>query len=548
MLNLLILSATFMQSLLWLCAAVTTLFIASALYNVYFHPLRKIPGPFWAKASEIPSWYHAAHGKRHIWLWQLFQIYGNTIRVGPNLVLFCDPEAYSAIYNMKSNVRRSVFYEGLTMNMQEKTTLNTIDPAEHAERRKKLNTCFTENSVNFVSAFISKHVDRWHHIMLDEHNSVTEWSNSIDFGQKLDHLIFDIMGDLSFGRSFDLKETGENPLREVPQNITQYLKFYYPICRSPLLSLLIWLKPRGLDWLMQFITPRPVQEFNEFVSDSTTKRLELYKKQEGIPEHERRRDMFYYLCKAHDPDTGLPAFNEDELRAEAAMFIVAGSDTTAVSLSGIFWYLIRAPRCYQKLVEELQRTFASANDIVYGPKLTGCTYMRACIDEGMRLVPPGPCELPREVLAGGLEVLGTFYPAGTIVGTAPWCDSRNADVYGDPGVFRPERWIVDEAAGTTKEMVAKIRTNFHPFLAGPGICAGRNVAMAEMMLIVAKTIFCFDLRKAPGSTLGEGRPELGWGQRERDQLQVVDAYISIKQGPVLQFRKRATSQEVLTKE
>lgn len=134
--------------------------------------------------------------------------------------------------------------------------------------------------------------------------------------------------------------------------------------------------------------------------------------------------------------------------------------------------------------------------------------------------------------------MNDYYPKGTIVGTAPWCDSRNEEVYGDPGVFRPERWIVNEAAGVTKEMVADIRTNFHPFLTGPGSCAGRNIAMAQILLVVAKTLLRFDLRKAPGSTLGEGSPELGWGARDRKQFQVVDAYVSLKQGPEVQFRKR----------
>lgn len=196
---------------------------------MYLHPLRHVPGPFWARASDIPSWYYTAHGKRHIWLWQLFQIYGKRVRVAPNLVLFCDPEAHSAIYGMKSNVRRSPFYVGLTKNIREKTTLNAIDPAEHAKRRKMLNTCFTDNSVNAVSAFISRHIDRWHQIMLDSHDSTTEWSASVDLGEKVDHLVFDIMGDLSFGKSFNIKEPGDNPLREVPHNIAQYLKFYYPV-------------------------------------------------------------------------------------------------------------------------------------------------------------------------------------------------------------------------------------------------------------------------------------------------------------------------------
>lgn len=204
------------------------------LYNVYFHPLRHVPGPFWARASGIPSWYYTARGKRHIWLWQLFQIYGKRIRVAPDLVLFCDPEAHAAIYGVKSNVRRSTFYVGLTKNIHEKNTLNTIDPAEHAHRRKMLNTCFTDKSVTAVSVFIGQHIDRWHQILSEEHSSTTEWSASMDLGEKIDHLVFDIMGDLCFGRSFNTKEPGDNPLREVPLNIIKYLQFYYPVSAMPL--------------------------------------------------------------------------------------------------------------------------------------------------------------------------------------------------------------------------------------------------------------------------------------------------------------------------
>jgi len=522
----------------WTFALVLVLILSDVLYNVYLHPLRNVPGPFWARASAIPSWYHTTQGKRHIWLWQLFQIYGKRIRVAPNLVLFCDPDAHAAIYGMKSNVRRSTFYLGLTKNYREKTTLNTIDPAEHAQRRKMLNTCFTDNSVNAVSALIGQQIDRLHQILLDEHDSTTDWSASVDLGEKIDHLAFDIMGDISFGRSFNIKEPGDNPLKAVPHNIVQYLKFYYPMCRSPFLSLIIWLKPHGLDWLMELLTPRPVKQFNDFIFDSVRSRVELYKKEGNVNENKGRQDMLYFLCKAQDPSTGKSAYAEEELRAEASLLVIAGSDTTSASLGSIFWYLMRAPRCYQKLVDELERTFTSAADVVYGSKLMSCTYLRACIDEGMRFVPPGPCEPPREVLAGGLDVLHEHYPEGTIVGTAPWCDSFNVDVYGDPTVFRPERWIANEDAGVTKEMVAAIRTNFHPFLTGPGSCAGKNIALAEILLFVSRTLLRFDLRKAPGSTAGEGKSELGWGERDRNQLQVVDAYISLKQGPEVQFRKR----------
>jgi hypothetical protein len=203
------------------------------VYNVFFHPLSDIPGPFWARASGIPSWYYAYTGKRHIWLWQQFQIYGDRIRPEPNTVLFCDQEAYMEIYGMRSNVRRSPFYSAFQRNKHEKTTLNTIDVAEHAYKRKLLNLCFTEKSLRAASSFIVRNVDRWNQIMLEENDSTTEWSAPVDLTEKLDALTFDIMGDLSFGRSFDIKEPGDNPLKTIPENIVQYMRFYYPVHPFP---------------------------------------------------------------------------------------------------------------------------------------------------------------------------------------------------------------------------------------------------------------------------------------------------------------------------
>ena len=274
------------------------------------------------------------------------------------------------------------------------------------------------------------------------------------------------------------------------------------------------------------------------MEDSVTERIKLHAAQSNLPKKDQRQDMFHFLCEARDPDTGLPAYSDAELRAEANLLIIAGSDTTAISLSGLFFYLTGDPRCLEKLTWEVRSAFTSAEEIVHGPRLMTLPYLRACIDEGMRLTPSGPCDLPREVLPGGLVVLGEHYPAGTTVGTTPWADARNNEVYGDGEVFRPERWIVDEAAGVSKEDITRIRANFHPFAAGPGNCVGQNFAMVEMMITVARLVHRLDIRRAPGSTKGGGSPELGWGRHDSSKYQVVDAYISILEGPEVQFRRR----------
>jgi cytochrome P450 len=286
------------------------------------------------------------------------------------------------------------------------------------------------------------------------------------------------------------------------------------------------------------MSPPAVVAYEKFMVDAVTDRIALYKTQKDRPDEEKRLDMFHFLCDAKNPDTGLPAYSEAELRSEAALLVVAGSDTTSVSLSGTLFYLTGNPEKYQKLVDEILATFPTVDDIVYGPMLHGCTYLKACIDEGMRLAPAGPSELPREILAGGQVIAGEYYPEGVVVGTSSWVDSRNVDVYGDAEVFRPERWIVDEATGVTKESVAKLKSHFHPFTTGLGACLGKSLAISEMMLVVARTLYRFHVRRAPGSIFGAGGPELGWGASDSTQMHLQDAYITLRKGPEVQFKKR----------
>lgn len=264
----------------------------------------------------------------------------------------------------------------------------------------------------------------------------------------------------------------------------------------------------------------------------------MHKEQAEKPEVERRQDIFYFLREARHPETGLPAYNDFDMKSESSLMIIAGSDTTSISLSGVFFCLTGDPARCQKLVDEIRTTFNTPEDIVYGPKLLSCKYLRACIDEGMRFAPSGPCDLPREVLPGGIRIDGNYYPDGTIVATVPWVTTRDELIYGDPGVFRPERWIEDLSAGVSKESVAFLKQNFHPFAAGPGSCVGRHVAMAEMLLTVARTLHRMDIRRAPGSLLGAGSPSFGWGERDPRQMMLYDAFISLRDGPEVQFRKR----------
>lgn len=306
-----------------------------------------------------------------------------------------------------------------------------------------------------------------------------------------------------------------------------------------MLNAILWLKPRGLNRILAWLAPKEIRLYYAFLNQQVTERseLETTMQKSGQDQH-IRKDMFHYLFQAKDAETGQPAYSRRELLAAANLFVIAGSDTTSTTLSGFFFYITHYPRVYAKLIKHIRTTFASIDEIVEGRKLSSCQYLRACLDEAMRMTPGGPSELARVVLSGGFQIDGDFFPEGSCVGSSGWTNSFNEQNYDDCNIYRPERWIVDEKNGVTAENVASIKACFHPFSTGPGSCVGQNLAILEMLLVIARTLYRMDVRAAPGFTLGEGNAKLGWGRRNKNIFQLEDAYISLRHGPMLEFRRR----------
>lgn len=509
-------------------------FVGSAIYNLYLSPLARYPGPFLSKISSIPDFYWSLTGARHLWIAHNHRVYGEVFRYRPDGLLFKTPQAYRDIFNNKANVKRSKFYDIMTRHPEDTSTLTGTDPVLHAQKRRVLNTVFSEKSIRSMEPLLAKHVTRWCELLVD--GDGVGWSSPRKMSDTCDHLVLDVLCDLCFGRTVDTKEPGENEYRKIPHIIAFFLKILYPLGHSPWLNLVVWLKPRGLDWLLGVMTPPRVRFLYDFVRESLDRRVEV---QSSEP-HQGQNDMLQHLINAVDPVTGQPGFNPSALEAEVVMLTIAGSDTTSVILAGFFFYITRSPHAYAMIVNEVRSTFQSFEEIKSGPKLLSCCpYMRACVDEAMRITPAGPSELPRIVLAGGMVIDGAYIPEGTTVGVSHWSFYRNEEYFADPDTYRPERWIVDSATGVTEEDVARARSSCVPFTAGTTSCAGKNFALLEIYLTIAKTLWMYDMRLLPGDTTGTGNKETTWGKHDLNVFQVIDSYISIRDGPMVQFRMRA---------
>ena len=131
----------------------------------------------------------------------------------------------------------------------------------------------------------------------------------------------------------------------------------------------------------------------------------------------------------------------------------------------------------------------------------------------MRLSPPVAGGLPRAVLEGGLTIDNNHIPAGVDVCVPHYAIHHNDAYFPHPFEFMPERWIRDQAPASLVDRLDAAHSAFCPFSVGPRGCIGKGLAYVELSVTLARVLFAFDMRLTPGTSVGEGRPDLEVGRR-----------------------------------
>lgn len=171
--------------------------------------------------------------------------------------------------------------------------------------------------------------------------------------------------------------------------------------------------------------------------------------------------------------------NEQQLAAQAGIFLTAGAETSATVLTATTYYLATHPEAHEKLRAEVTEAFSSYDKIT-GDATAALPYLHAVLEETMRIFPPSPVGPPR--VSPGEFVDGIYVPQGVYVSTDIMSlhhDPRNAP---QPHEWKPERWT-----GTSSEKPYSV-----PFSIGPRACIGRNLAYLEMKIALAKIVYRLD--------------------------------------------------------
>jgi averantin hydroxylase len=110
----------------------------------------------------------------------------------------------------------------------------------------------------------------------------------------------------------------------------------------------------------------------------------------------------------------------------------------------------------------------------------------------MRIYPPVPNQPPREAPPGGIVIDDKAVPGRTTIYVAQWILSHSENFWARPFEFHPERFLKD-ANQVPEEFKHDDHSAFEPFSVGPRNCIGRNLAYAEMRLMLTRVLFDFDL-------------------------------------------------------
>ncbi|PVH77181.1 cytochrome P450 [Cadophora sp. DSE1049] len=444
------------------------------VYNAFFHPLAKFPGPKIAAASYFPRCWTGIKGTHLQWVMKQFDRYGgDVIRVSPCELVFRG-DASKDIYGHKANLLKDpTTYRPLG---NEAATILNANFEGHARQRRIFSHAFSDRALKLQEPIFREYVDLLCanvHRDIKENNGVAT-ANVVDL---FNFTAFDIMSDLTFGKSLDQVENSA----------------YHP-------WVLVMFASIKLGVLLRFI------RFIPFMPDKVMKQREIHKdfsknRVEKRLANPNPRPDIWGLTMSNEEGRGL---SKPEMYGNCRVFMSAGTETTATLLSGLTYYLLQNPAKMSKLVHEIRSEFKTKEEITI-EKLPSLRYLFACLEEGLRMYPPVANGLSRTTGLSSVTIDGHVVPPNTTVSAANYPTFRNPKNFKRPNEFIPERWMPGN-----KDFESDRKSSFQPWSMGPRNCLGKNLAYHEMRIILATLLWHFDLKLCEESN--------GWPDKQKNYI------------------------------
>ncbi|EJD05634.1 high nitrogen upregulated cytochrome P450 monooxygenase 2 [Fomitiporia mediterranea MF3/22] len=441
-----------------------------------WHPLAKYPGPILAKLSKFWIIYIILKGDQLRVVTELHKKYGPYVRLGPNELSFADADLLPVL--LAPDMPRGPMWDGRRNPDAPPNLIATRSSADHARKRVPWTHAFSTASVREYQPAITRRAGQ----LAEELEKRALSGETVNLVTWMTYFAFDFMGDMAFGGGFELMRNGDvNGLWKMMVDRIDAIGWQMHI---PWATRLLLKVPFATE---------AVVKFRNFTIQCAAQR-----KMKGS----HVKDLFYHLINEGHEEPNASKLSEVVVSGELA--IVAGSDTTSTTLSGVFFYLLTNPEYYARLREEVDAYFPLGEGEPFdGTRLAEMKYLNAVINETLRIQPAVPTGIQRapEKGTGGKWIGKHFLSEGTAVNIPPYVLHHNPQYFSPaPDSFWPDRWLRNTKSQSGDQEKVEITHNisaFIPFSAGHANCAGKNLALAEMRVVVALLMQKFDLRLAP---------------------------------------------------
>ncbi|KAK5082012.1 hypothetical protein LTR05_007154 [Lithohypha guttulata] len=446
------------------------LYANCAFYRLFLNPLNKFPGPYFARLTKFNHCFRNAGLDAYKQFLNDHQKYNTKfLRIGPNDLSVVDVRAVQIVSAADSKCVKSPWYQ----NDYPLISLHTTrDRAMHDRRRRVWAPAFSDKALRGYE----QRVQRLNDLLitkLDESKG-----SPLDATNLLNLYSFDTMGDLAFGNDFGMLESGKphwaiKLLNEGmdPLGLQLPVWFFRTLAAIPGLAAGYW-------------------KFIAFCTQQLENRIAVHGKTDPNKPDITQSLIDHYLKSSPENKKELWPM----LCGDSRLIIVAGSDTTAATLSYLFYHIASKKDWQEKLRKEIQDIKASTKSTertIADQSLKDAPVLNGMINEALRLNPPVPSGVFRQTPPEGVTIGETFIPGNSVIQIPTYVMSRSEDNYVEPAQFMPERW-------SSRPELIKEKDAFIPFSTGPFGCIGKNLAYMEIRTITSQIIDQFDVSLAPG--------------------------------------------------
>ncbi|KAF2648710.1 putative cytochrome P450 [Lophiostoma macrostomum CBS 122681] len=410
--------------------------------------LAGVPGPWYARWTNIILKYQGILGNKAPYVESLHRKYGPVVRISPTEVDVSSVTGAKRIHNYRQPFEKSDVYTHFLAANGIANLFNAIDVEYHARHRRLLSASMSESSMKAMEGIVQTKAELAMKRMAEE----MEKRGAADVLKWWLFFTTDVVGECTFGDSFRMLEQGRKNQYIDDLERTAFfggIRQTFPIVDTinKVVTLPLFKEVHIRAVRMQTYAEESIRRYrNMMTADPSNPKI----------------TFFTRLFNAEDKTLTFP-----EIVSNAGAFIVAGSDTTAHTLTYLVWAVCRDDVIRKKLANEV----AGLKEKYHEEDLKALPYLNCVIQESLRLYPAAPSGLPRKVPAGGVEIDGYWMPAGLTVSTQAYSMHRNTEIFPNPESFNPSRW-----EKTTKDM----KDSSMPFGGGSRTCIGIHLAEMEL--------------------------------------------------------------------